>query len=127
MIKKIIVKKTVESIVKEMEAKAKSYGFGLLKAYEFNTLLQEKGFPINRKIAVFELCNPAGAQAALESYPEISVYLPCRISVYEEENNTILSTIGLDDVVGNSEGLTDEFRSLMGEIYNRLLSLMSDW
>jgi len=127
MIKKIIVDQSVETIANEMETKAKNYGFGLLKAYEFNSLLEEKGFPIKREIAVFELCNPPGAQAALDNYPEISVYLPCRISVYEEEGKTILSTIGLDEIVSNSDVLTDDFKKSMDEIYNRLLTLMSDW
>jgi len=127
MIKKIIVDQSIETVAQKMEAKAKNYGFGLLKSYEFNSLLEEKGFPIKRKITVFELCNPTGAQAALENYPEISVYLPCRISVYEDEGKTILSTISLDEIVGNSGTLVDEFKKSMDEIYNRLLALMSDW
>ena len=56
-------------------------------------MLQEKGFPIQQKITVFELCNPAGAQTVLQSHPEISVYLPCRVSIYEKDEQTVLSTI----------------------------------
>jgi uncharacterized protein (DUF302 family) len=118
--------KAVNEIKEEMEEKAKKHGFGLLKSYEFNTMLEEKGFPIKRNIAVFELCNPAGAQAALDNYPEISVYLPCRISVYEKDGQTILSTIALEEIMGTSTALTDDFKELMGDIYNRLKALMNE-
>jgi len=117
----------IGTIKQEMEEKAKEHGFGLLKSYEFNKMLEEKGFPIKRDITVFELCNPKGAQSALENLPEISVYLPCRISLYEKDGFTTLATIKMDEIMQGSFVAPKELEALMESIYKRLKSLMNAW
>ena len=62
----------IEKVKKELEAKAKEAGFGVLNSYEFKKILESKGFPIEKDITVFELCNPQGAYQALT---EIAAYL----------------------------------------------------
>ncbi len=52
----------INIVKKELEEKAKARGFGVLKIYEFKKMLEDKGFPIEKDIIVFELCNPSGAQ-----------------------------------------------------------------
>ena len=122
-------KLSLETIKLAMQEKAKEHGFGLLKSYEFNNMLKEKGFELERKITVFELCNPATAQVVLEKFPELSVYLPCRISVYEDSGLTTLATIGLDEIMQNSDVSTEGegLGELMRTTFNRLKSLMNDW
>ena len=119
---------TVEkSIIKrELEEKAKIVGFGLLKSYAFKDILEEKGFPIKREITVFELCNPIGAQQILTSIPEISVYLPCRLSLYEENGKTILSTIGFEDIL-NSIEVEQQIQDFMNQLFEKLKTLMHSW
>ena len=117
----------LETIKLMMQEKAKKHGFGLLKSYEFNKMLKEKGFELDRKITVFELCNPATAQVVLEEYPELSVYLPCRISAYDNKGLTALATIGLDEMMQNSDASMDGLKELMRTTFNHLKSLMNDW
>lgn len=71
----------VETIKLEMEEHTKAHGFGLLHVYEFQKILHNKGFPIEKEITLFELCSPQGAQQALSQIAAMSVYLPCRISL----------------------------------------------
>ncbi len=101
-------------------------GFGLLKTYEFKKILEGKGFPIEKEISVFELCNPPGAQQALSNLPEISVYLPCRLSVYEENGGTTLATIGVEDIVSAVE-VDEEFKAFMSILFANLKQLMHSW
>ena len=117
---------TLETVKEELEAKAKEVGFGLLNTYEFKKILKEKGFPIEKDISVFELCNPAGAQQALEYDSAISVYLPCRISVYQEKGVTVLSTIGLDDIV-TTFNVDERFASYMHMLFENLKQIMHSW
>jgi uncharacterized protein (DUF302 family) len=109
-----------------MATKAKDLGFGVLKEYNFKELLKEKGFPIERSITVFEICNPSVAQAALTTHPEVSVYMPCRISLYEKDGETVLSTIGIDEMLNNFE-LEDELKNHMNDIFDRLKELIQSW
>jgi uncharacterized protein (DUF302 family) len=113
-------------IEKELAEKAKTVGFGVLQSYAFKNILEEKGFPIEREITVFELCNPAGAHQALTAMPDISVYLPCRISVYEEDGKTVLATIGFEDILNAGE-VDVVFKSFMQQLFVKLQALMNSW
>jgi len=116
----------IETVKQELEAKAKEVGFGLLNTYAFKRILEDKGYPIEKDITVYELCNPAGAQQALTYLSEISVYLPCRISVYEDKGMTTLSTIGIQDIVNNFD--TDaRFQSYMTILFENLKQVMYSW
>jgi len=126
MVYTITTTSTLETVKEELEAKAKEIGFGLLKMYEFKEILEGKGFPIEKDITVFELCNPKGAQQALTYMSEISVYLPCRISVYKENGVTVLSTIGLEEIVKTFD-VDERFASFMTMLFENLKQIMHSW
>ncbi len=117
---------SIEIVKQELEAKAKEIGFGLLKSYEFKNILEEKGFPIEKDITVFELCNPPGAQQALSEIAAISVYLPCRLSVYEDNGVTNISTIGFEDIL-NAVDVDERFKSFMTILFDNLKRVMHSW
>ncbi|WP_415407408.1 DUF302 domain-containing protein [Sulfurovum sp. CS9] len=117
---------SILSVKEEITAKAKEQGFGILKEYSFKSLLKEKGFPIERDITVYELCDPASAQAALSMHPEFSVYLPCRLSLYEDNGKTVLSTIGIEDILSAVEA-DASFKAFMHVIFGRLKALINNW
>jgi len=126
MIYKVETSKPITQVKEEIAEKAKAIGFGVLQTYEFRKILEEKGFPIERNITVFELCNPSGAQQALTQLPEIAAYLPCRIAVYEENYATKLSTIGLEEMLAAVE-VNDEFKSFMTMLFTNLKQVMHSW
>lgn len=126
MIYTISTTSSIATVKEELEAKAKEVGFGLLNTYEFKEILKEKGFPIEKEITVFELCNPAGAQQALNYVSDISVYLPCRISVYQQKGVTVLSTIGLDEIV-TTFNVDERFASYMHMLFENLKQIMHSW
>ena len=124
MIYKTHTNSSLEEVKAQLQDKAKAVGFGVLGSYEFKKILKNKGFEIEKDITVYELCNPVGAQSALTTLPEISVYLPCRLSVYEEDNQTVLATIGLENMLDSIE-VNEEFKKHISEIFNKIKSLMS--
>jgi len=75
---------------------------------------------------VFELCNPQGAQQALTEIAAISVYLPCRLSVYEEDGVTTLSTIGFEDIL-NAVEVDESFKTFMLELFENFKRVMHSW
>jgi len=123
-----IVKTTshIDTVKNELESKAKEVGFGVLHTYDFKQILQGKGFPIEREITLFEVCNPPAAQQALSHAPDISVYLPCRISVYEDNGQTVLATIGAEEMLASVE-LDEALKTHMLEIFETLKSIMHSW
>ncbi len=62
----------------------------------------------------------------MSELPEISVYLPCRLSIYREGGRTILATIGFEDILSSvkvEKGLQEHFTTL----FERLKGLMKSW
>jgi len=116
----------IDIVKKELEEKAKAKGFGVLKIYEFKKMLEDKGFPIKKDITIFELCNPTGAQQVLSEISSLSVYLPCRLSVYEENGVTILATIGFEDIL-NGIKVDEHFKSYMALVFEDLKQVMQSW
>ena len=126
MVYSVTTSTDINTVKQELEAKAKEVSFGLLNSYDFKRTLEDKGSPVKKDITVFELCNPAGAQQALEYLPEISVYLPCRISVYEDRGITTLSTIGVEEIVDKFD-VDGRFKSYMTILFENLKQVMHSW
>lgn len=124
MIYKVQTTTPVSTVKEQIEDKAKTLGFGVLKSYNFQDILNSKGFNLDTQITVYEICNPPAANMALHTIADISVYLPCRISVYEQNGMTVLATIGINDIL-NGVDVNDDFKEHMGEIFNNLRALMS--
>ena len=116
----------LDTVKNELESKAKEVGFGVLHRYDFKQILQGKGFPIEREITLFEVCNPPAAQQALSTVPAISVYLPCRISIYEDNGQTVLGTIAAEEMLASVE-LDDTLKTHMLEIFETLKGIMHSW
>jgi uncharacterized protein (DUF302 family) len=116
----------INTVKAELAAKAKEVNFNLLSTYDFKHFFRNKGYPIKKDITVFELCNPAGAQQVLEYLSEISIYLPCRTSVYENNGITYLSTIGMQDIVQTFE-VDEDLQSHMTILFENLKQIMHSW
>lgn len=117
---------TLETVKKELESKAKKIGFNVLESYSIKERLHGKRFSLENDIIVFELCNLFRTQQALKHFSELSVYLPCRISIYEENGKTILSTIGIEDLLENAD-VDDGFKTYMSIIFENLRRVMHSW
>ena len=126
MIYTVQTRQNIDKVKTEIEAKAKEVGFGVLHTYDFKQILEGKGFPIEKDITVFEVCNPQAAQKALTKLASISVYLPCRISVYEEDGYATLATIGFEDMLG-SVNVDEDFQSYMTLVFEDLKRIMHSW
>jgi len=126
MIYKVETCKDINLVKEQIEEKAKDVGFSILNIYEFKRMLHDKGYPIEKEITVFELCNPQGAQQALAQIAEISAYLPSRISVYEENGATKLVTIGLEEII-NAVDVNEEFKSYISILFINLKHIMHSW
>lgn len=126
MIYTVNVPESYETVKKEFDAKVKEVGFTLFDTYNFTRILQDKGCTIEKEIIVFELCSPPGAQQALIHLPELSALLPCKISLYENNATTTLTTMGLNDIV-NAVETDEQFKAYVEIIFENLKRIMHSW
>lgn len=92
----LITTKPVEEIAGGMVEVAQQFKFSVLHSYDFKEILASKGFPIERKVHVFEICRAPMAAKMLAANPSFSIFMPCRIAVYEENGKTIVSTMNME-------------------------------
>lgn len=102
---------TVDQLSDAIVAAAEAQGFGVLHQYDFQQILEKKGFPIQARCRVFEICNPRQASEVLAADMALNMALPCRVSVYEQAGRTVvgmipptelLALVSDDDAITNS-------------------------
>ena len=123
MIYKIQTNTPLQTVKDALADSAKEFGFGVLGSYDFKKILETKGFPIEKDVTLYELCNPKGAQEVLSTISEVSVYLPCRLSVYEEDGKTTISTIDVNHMIDSFE-VDATFKAHMHTIFSNLQKVM---
>lgn len=99
------------------------YKFSVLHSYDFFEILQTKGFPIERKVYVYEICRAPMASRMLAAYPGFSPFMPCRIALYEQDGKTIVSTMNMDILLKAVENNTVLFEESSG-MYQSIKEIM---
>ena len=76
-----------------LEAAAKKNGMGVLTVHNLKETMAKKGVALSKECLIYEVCNPVQAQRVLEANGSIATALPCRIAIFQDGNQTKLSTI----------------------------------
>ena len=79
----------------KVEAVCQEFNFALLTTYIYHDILESKGFPISRKVFIYNVCQAKTASMMLTTNPEFSTFMPCTLSIYEENGKTIISTMNM--------------------------------
>lgn len=116
--------KSLEQVARDLEAAVVRHKFGVLGVHDLRAKMAEKGVPFARECRIVEVCNPHQARKVLEANLEISTALPCRISVYQEGDRTVLATIkptAMIDLYPNPE-----LRAVAEEVEATLVRIMDE-
>ncbi len=85
--------KSFDDAVTDLDTAVKQNGFGVLHIHDLGNTLRSKGVDFKEDCKVFEVCNPAQAAKVLATDMRINMALPCRISVFTENNQTKIGLI----------------------------------
>jgi len=85
--------KSFEQASADLEKAVINNGFGVLHIHDLGTTLRSKGIEFDQQCKVFEVCNPKQAVKVLNTDMKLNMALPCRISVYTEDNKTKIGLI----------------------------------
>lgn len=81
--------KPFSTVTENIEAKVPDYKFRVLAVHDVQETLAEKGFE-REPLKIIEVCNAGFAHKALQKDPNVSLFMPCRYSVYVEGSKTIV-------------------------------------
>ena len=86
-------RKPFDVAVADLQRSVATHGFSVLHVHALSDTLAAKGHPIDKRMAVLEVCNAAVASQMLALDATISLALPCRVVVFEHGDGTRLGTI----------------------------------
>ena len=85
--------KSFEQAAADLDAAVKQNGFGVLHIHNIGETLRSKGVEFKDDCKVFEVCNPQQAAKVLSTDMRLNMALPCRISVFTENDKTKIGLI----------------------------------
>ena len=85
--------KSVDHAVADLQAAVARHKFGVLHIHNLQETLEKKGVDFPNACQILEICNPQTAKDVLLADMDLNMALPCRVSVYSENNKTKIGMI----------------------------------
>lgn len=117
-------KKSIEKVAEKVPAACEEKKFALLHTYVYHDIVESKGFPIQRKVYIYEICQAKTAAGMLTDFPHFSIFMPCKLAVYEDNGQTVISTLNMGDAL-NAIRSNQELFEEANNLFNSLKSLMN--
>ena len=86
-------RKPIGEVRQRFEDASAARKFGVQGIHNITATLQGKGLVFDRKLYVYEICNPGYAKKVLDANIRISTALPCRVSIYVDGDDVVLETL----------------------------------
>lgn len=115
--------KSVQEVVQAIQAIAPNHKFGVLSVRDMKATLASKGFDFKEECQILDVCNPSVAFTFLSEDMSLASVLPCKISVYTQENETIVSMSSLPQLV---DDINPDFLELAQETQETLLQIIDE-
>ncbi len=122
---KISTSSKIEKIVASVEKSCENNKFALLHNYVYHEVVKSKGFPIDRKVFIYEICVAKVASLVLTKEPSFAPFMPCRIAIYEENDSVVISTQNMDMILNTLDKNSELFQST-SELFSNLKSLLNE-
>lgn len=121
----VLSSKTVEQTAADLQIAIKNNGFGVLHTLDLQKTLAGKGVNLANECLILDVCNPHKAAEVLAVDMALNLALPCRISVYSENNQTYIGMISpkaMLALLSDAPGLA----AAAADVENTLLTIMRE-
>jgi len=112
--------KSVEEVSLAIQETVKEFKFGVLHIHNIKETLISKGKNFEKECLVLDICNPNYAKEMLDYDMELSMILPCKISIYQDGNTTKISMLKISELIPilnkNLKEKADEIEKILLEI-----------
>lgn len=126
---KIISNQSIGKVSEKIPSACEKYKFALLHTYVYHEIVASKGFPIKRKVFIYEICQAKTAAAMLTDYPHFSIFMPCKLALYEDDGSTVISTMNMEimlKAVNSNQELYNEATFLFNTLKSLMTSISND-
>ena len=122
---KVMSNSEIMKVVSKVEEACEKFKFSVLHHYVYHEILETKGFPIRRKVYIYEVCQAKVAAMVLTDEPSFAPFMPCKIAVYEEAGITMISTQNMEMMLNTLKSNRELYRQT-SELFETLKSLIND-
>ena len=114
--------------IEHVREELKAEGFGVLCEIDVQATLKDKLSVDGDPYVILGACNPALAQQALDTEPELGTVLPCNVVVYRRDDTTHIAAIDAErmlSIVGNDQlaPIAAEVRDKLARVVDRAASV----
>lgn len=121
----VSTKKSVDKIIEDLSLALKDVQFGILWKFDLHKKLEDKGFITKNKYTILEVCNPDEASGILTENPLVSYFLPCKIVITVDKQETrvgftrptaLMGLIGDENILEKAKEVEDTLIRVMEQI-----------
>jgi uncharacterized protein (DUF302 family) len=117
--------KPFDRAVTDLQRSVAAHGFSVLHIHALSDTLASKGHPIDKQVAVLEVCNAGIASQMLCRDATISLALPCRVAVFEHGGGTRLGTIAPTSILAGFD-IEPEGELVAADVERTLRRILAD-
>ncbi|MFA9239721.1 MAG: DUF302 domain-containing protein [Candidatus Paceibacteria bacterium] len=115
--------KSVQEVVDCLKEVCAKYKFGVQHIHNVNETLKSKGIDLGNECQIVDICNPIIAQKFLSEDMSLSIIMPCKISVYSQDGETIIAMNSLVQLV---DDINPDLIDLAQETQETLLEIIDE-
>ncbi|MGB5918138.1 DUF302 domain-containing protein [Arcobacter sp.] len=115
--------KSVQEVVDKIQEICSNYKFGIQHIHNIKETLISKGIDFKNDCQVLDVCNPNIANEFLSIDMSLSSIMPCKISIYKEEGQTL---IALNSIVQLVDDINPDLIDLAQSTQKTILELIQE-
>ena len=120
----VTTSKSISDAAAALRVAVEANEFGVMQVHNLKETMSKKGVEFASECLIFEICQPQQAKKVLEENMSVSTALPCRVSLYREDEKTLLATIKPTSLLSMFD--TPQLQHVAEEIEQTILKIMNE-
>ena len=118
-----ISNKSVQEVIDSLKEVAPRYKYGIQHIHNVQETLKSKGIDLGNECQIVDICNPIVAEKFLSEDMSLSIIMPCKISVYTLDGDTMIAMNSLVQLV---DDINPDLIDLAQEVQLQLLQIIDE-
>ncbi len=118
-----VTNKSVEEVIDSLKEVTAKYKYGIQHIHNVKETLKSKGIDLGNECQIVDICNPIVAEKFLTEDMSLSIIMPCKISVYTQDGETMIAMNSLVQLV---DDINPDLIELAQEVQEQLLEIIDE-
>ncbi len=118
-----VTNKSVQEVIDCLKEIVSKYKYGIQHIHNVQETLKSKGIDLGNECQIVDICNPIIAQKLLSEDMSLSIIMPCKISVYTQDGETIIAMNSLVQLV---DDINPDLIEIAQEAQEQLLEIIDE-